>query len=262
MKKTLISTMLASFFILSTYTYADEVQPSDIKVESIRTTALKEHAFAKGLADGRVDKFKELRTTILSLKEQNDKVFNVAHLYSQVSSDNAENAMLQPAIVVTGEDMLQINQSGKNYSHAEVKFEILAPARFVTSQLNWQTFLVNDEDLLVGGPADDPLLSPRTEQEKALMKNMYDVAFREGRAQALNEYIARTETLTTLIVGMYNYHILRTKGIMKPVEIATGYTPVSGNKTQLQLSTRQANVNNDAEFNLNSNNYKAFIEKN
>lgn len=241
--------------------YASDSKSDEYKTESVRITALKEHAFAKGLAAGRMEKFKELRVTSISLKEFNDQAFQVAHLYSHVSSDNAENSMLQPPIIMSGEDMLQVNPTGQNYSHAEVKYEILAPARFVSSQLNWQTFIVSEDDMIYAGPADDPLLVARNEDETKLMSNMYNIAYREGQAQAFKEFEARVETLTTLITGMYQYHILREKKLIDPPEIATGYIPVSGNKTQLQLSNRIANVNSGAAFNMNTGAYKAFIEK-
>lgn len=67
----------------------------DQKVESVRTSALKEHAFSKGLADGRQQKFLELKNTVMQLKEyKSNKAFEVSHLYSQVSSNYAENPML------------------------------------------------------------------------------------------------------------------------------------------------------------------------
>lgn len=259
--KKIITILALAMSVSAIPAYAADAKTDDYKTESVRITALKEHAFAKGLAAGRMDKFKELRTTSLSLKEFNDQAFQVAHLYSHVSSDNAENSMLQPPIVLSGEDMLQVNPTGQNYSHAEVKYEILAPARFVSSQLNWQTFIVSEDDMIYSGPADDPLLVARTEEETKLMSNMYNVAYREGQAQAFKEFEARVDTLATLISGMYKYHILREKRLIDPPEIATGYVPVSGNKTQLQLSNRISNVNSGAAFNMNTGAYRAFIEK-
>lgn len=261
--KKLVSAIAISLSLSTTsyLVHAADKKTDEYKVESVRVTALKEHAFAKGLAEGRMDKFNELRRTVLGFKELNDQAFNVGHLYSHVSSDNSEDSMLQPPIILVGEDMLQVNPTGKNYTHAEVKYETLAPARFVSSQLNWATFLINDEDLVYAGPADDPLLSPRDEDERKLMAKMHAVSYKEGKDQAFKEYLARVETLTTLITGMYNYHILRTKNLIDPPQISRGYVPVSGNSTQLMLSNRQSNINQDAAFNLNPSNYRAFIER-
>lgn len=260
--KRLISIMALAFTTsMITNVQAAESKTDEYKVESVRITALKEHAFSKGLATGRINKFNELKNKVLSLKEFNNQAFQVSHLYSHVSSDDAEDSMLQPAIIMTGEDMLQVNPTGKNYTHAEAKYETLAPARFVSSQLDWKSFLISEEDLVYAGPADDPLLTPRNDTETKLMEKMYEVAYNEGRTQAFNEYVARIETLTTLITGMYNYHILRAKNMIDPPQISHGYVPVSGNSTQLLLSNRQSNINQDAAFNLNPNNYKAFVER-
>ena len=261
MNKKIIASILASVFLnLASFEVSAAESADTVKTESVRMTALKEHAFGKGLASGRANKFKDLKTTIMSLKEFNDQAFQVAHLYSQVSNRDEENSMLQPPVIMTGEDMLQINTNGKNYSHAEIKYEVLAPARFVSSQLNWQTFLVNDEDLIYAGPADDPLLVPKNDDERKIMQHMYNVAYNEGIVQAQKEFEARVDTLTALITGMYQYHILRAKNVISPPEVASGYVPVSGNSTQLLLSNRQLNLNKDASFNLNTEKYKAFVE--
>jgi hypothetical protein len=244
---------------------------------SIRLVALREFAFQKGIAEGRVSFFREKKIEQLSRKSELDAIYQVDHLYlrpektvalrnakgvienKQVIDPAYKSFLIQPPVILTGVDLYQVQTSGRSVDWSQVRYKTASQAMFVTAPIYWESFLTNDEDLIVQGPADDPLLRPRNLVEEQAMENFYQIAVAEGRAQALSEILARIKTLTTIIVGMNNYHILADKNVVSRPQVATGYIPVSGNKTQLTLSTFNAAISKDADFNLNTETYKSYV---
>lgn len=244
---------------------------------SVRMGALREFAIQKGIAEGRAAFFKEKKAEQLSRKAELDAIYQVDHLYLRpektISVKNAQGVMeskqvvdpayksflIQPPVILTGVDLYQLKTSGKAVDWSSIRYKTASQAMFVTAPIYWASFLTNDEDLLVQGPADDPLLRSRTPEEAQAMAHFYQVAVAEGRAQAQNEIVARVKTLTTIIIGMNNYHILAEKHVISRPQVATSYIPVSGNKTQLTLSTFNAAIAKEAEFNLNTESYKAYV---
>jgi hypothetical protein len=244
---------------------------------SVRMGALREFSIQKGIAEGRAAFFREKKAEQLARKAELDAIYQVDHLYLRpektVSIRNAQGVMeskqvidpayksflIQPPVILTGVDLYQLKTSGKSVDWSAIRYKTASEAMFVTAPIYWESFLTNDEDLMVQGPADDPLLRPRTPDEEQAMAHFYKIAIAEGRAQAQNEIVARVKTLTTIIVGMNNYHILADKHVISRPQVATGYIPVSGNKTQLTLSTFNAAIAKEAEFNLNPESYKSYV---
>lgn len=261
---------------------AESVTPQDktqtvAKEEQPRIAALREYSMGKGIAEGRRVQFQAIKADQLSRKSELDRLYQVDHLYVRPTKtvnrelENGSTAqkeiddpafkgfLIQPPVILTGTDLMQLQQSGKSIDWSQIRLQFAANAQFVTAPIHWETYLVNDEDLMRQGPPDDPLLRARNEDEQKLMDRYFQIAFDEGREQARAEVIARVKTLTTIIVGMTNYHVLASKNVVKKAQVATGYIPVDGNKTQLTLSTFNARVTQDAEFNLNPETYKAIV---
>lgn len=247
------------------------------KEEQPRIAALREYSIAKGIADGRRAQFQVMKADQLTRKSELDRLYQVDHLYvrptktvqrqlesgavvqKEVEDPAFKGFLIQPPVILTGTDLMQLQQSGKAIDWSQVRLQFATNAQFVTAPIHWETFLINDEDLMRQGPADDPLLRARNDEEQLIMNKYYQIAFDEGKEQARAEVVARVKTLTTIIVGMANYHVLASKNVVKKAQVATGYVPVDGNKTQLTLSTFNARVTQDAEFNLNPETYKAIV---
>lgn len=247
------------------------------KEEQPRIAALREYSIGKGIAEGRRVQFQAIKVDQLSRKSELDRLYQVDHLYvrptktvnrelengtttkKEIDDPAFKGFLIQPPVILTGTDLMQLQQSGKSIDWSQVRLQFAANAQFVTAPIHWETYLVNDEDLMRQGPPDDPLLRARNEEEQKVMDRYFQIAFDEGREQARAEVIARVKTLTTIIVGMTNYHVLASKNVVKKAQVATGYIPVDGNKTQLTLSTFNARVTQDAEFNLNPETYKAIV---
>lgn len=247
------------------------------KEEQPRIAALREYAIGKGIADGRRAQFQIMKADQLARKSELDRLYQVDHLYvrptktverqlesgaivhKEIDDPAFKGFLIQPPVILTGTDLMQLQQSGKAIDWSQVRLQFATNAQFVTAPIHWETFLVNDEDLMRQGPPDDPLLRSRNDEEQKIMDKYYQIAFDEGKEQARAEVVARVKTLTTIIVGMANYHVLASKNVVKKAQVATGYIPVDGNKTQLTLSTFNARVTQDAEFNLNPETYKAIV---
>lgn len=247
------------------------------KEEKPRIAALREYAIGKGIADGRRVQFQATKAAQLLRKTELDKLYQVDHLYirptklvdrvketgvvekKEVDDPAFKGFLIQPPVILTGTDLMQLQQSGKSIDWSQVRFQMAANAQFVTAPIHWQTFLINDEDVMLQGPPDDPILRARNEDEQKVIDKYYQIAFEEGKEQAKAEVVARVKTLTTIIVGMTNYHVLASKNVVKKAQVATGYVPIDGNKTQITLSTFNARITQDAEFNLNPESYKAVV---
>jgi hypothetical protein len=247
-----------------------EAETAAIQQESVRQVALREYAVSKGIADGRRVRFSEMQQTFQRTSTMLDQLYFVDNLYMQprkksgnsYKNDKAYNGFLiQPPIVLSGEDITQIGNSGKSKEHSSVRYLIAAEAQFVSAPLYWQTFLVSPDDLSMQGPADEAILQPRTDAEKLYMANLYQLGLQEGRSQADMEMQNRIKTLTTMIRGMRLGRIFMDKGMMTEPQVTTQYVPTSGNNTQLTLDTRVAKIVEASAFVLDPSQYKAFVEK-
>ena len=248
-------------------------------VSNIRMSALREFALTKGLAAGRLQSFTDAHQYFEANKRVFDTTYQVDHLYMQPrkrkyskdltgkESSRMENDpgfkgfLIQPPIVLIGEDLMQISNDGQKKESSKVRYGLAANAQFVSAPIYWHSFFVSPEDLLSQSPADDPLLQPRVEAERASMLNFYKVGYQEGQAQALSEVNTRITTLTTMITGMMFGRTLMEKNILEEPQISTQYIPVSGNKTLLTLDTSAATISVPAGFQLDPSKYKAIIHQ-
>jgi uncharacterized protein YfiM (DUF2279 family) len=219
-----------------------------------RLQSLREYSLSQGISDGRNVRFKEIREKLAKQKAELDVIYQVSNLY-------LENGFLQPPIILTGQNLYQQVKDGKAIDWSQIRYQIIAPARFVTQHLDWYTYLVSDEDLLNNKPAEDPVMTARNPEEDAVMKTMYKNGFVEGESQVDMEVQARIKSLTTMITGMMNYHILREKNIVSAPVVSKLYTPTSGNKTQLTLVGNSMEVSQDAGFNLDASTYRAYLDQ-
>ena len=247
--------------------------------QSARFSALREFALTKGIAEGRQQRFLEIHKYFEVNKRVLDAIYQVDHLYmqprklkttkdfagresSRLEDDTAFNGFLiQPPIILIGNDPMQIANGGQKMEKASVRYAIAANTQFVSGPLYWQTYLVAPEDLLSQSPPDDPLLQPRDEAERAMMFQFYQVGYNEGRAQATSEVETRTKTLTTMVGGMTYGRALMDKGILAEPMVSTQYVPVAGNKTLLTLNTNAATISVPAGFELDSSKYKAIVHQ-
>lgn len=245
----------------------------------VRISALREFALTKGLADGRQQKFQEIHQYFETNKRVLDALYQVDHLYMQPrkkktikdvtgketsrmeNDSNFNGFLIQPPIVIKGEDIMQIANGGQRKESSTIRYAIAANAQFVANPIYWQTFLVAPEDLFSQAPADDPLLQPRDENERTIMLNFYKVGYAEGQAQAVSEVQTRTKTLTTMVTGMHFGRVLMDKGVLTEPQVSTQYIPVSGNKTLLTLNTNSAYISVPSGFELDPSKYKVVIHQ-
>lgn len=276
MRKLLLCLMLASI-LPSTYAQNAEQRASTEKMyqqESVRNTALREYALAKGIADGRRARFQELYSHFEINSRLYDQLYHVDHLYMQpkkqknvngiirYEDDPAYNGFLiQPAIILTGTNIMQLANSGKSKERTSARYAIGAEAQFVSAPLYWKTFLISPDDLMQQGPADDPILQPRNEDEKAYMLKLYQIGMSEGNAQASMEVENRVKTLGTMISGMVIGRVLMDKNVLTMPKVTTEYIPVSGNNTLITFDTSAARIVEGSRFNLDASTYKAFVHQ-
>lgn len=248
------TTLLLGIFLIAAgvCTAADTTEPK--KTSPGREQLLIEHGLSTGIADGRVDRFNNLRYKLSLQKSDLDRIYQVSHLY-------LDDGKLQPPVIATSENIYQQMLDGKHIDISQVRYQIVAPARFVTSQIDWYTYLVSDDDVAATGQSDDILTSPKTESEAALLKKMYQTGYEEGASQVDIEVQSRIKALTTLVTGMANYHILRKMNVVQAPQVTRLHTPVRGNATQLVLASTTSDLSRDAEFNLNAGTYKAYLDK-
>ncbi|HEY6436742.1 MAG TPA: type IV secretory system conjugative DNA transfer family protein, partial [Ignavibacteriaceae bacterium] len=168
--------------VFSGFANADLAEPkkagSEVSTASTvaRMRSLGEFAFSVGIADGRKERWFDIRKKMAGMKGELDSLYQVSHLY-------LDNGDMQPPIILTGENLYQNHQNGKATDHAQVRYEILAPARFVSSQLDWYTYIVSDEDLIGNRPADDPFFQPKNAEEEMVMKKFFQNGYSEGANQ-------------------------------------------------------------------------------
>lgn len=225
-------------------------QPAKATSE-LRLQAIVESAWGQGVSAGRLARFKALRGLLDQQRSTLNKVYTVRQLY-------LENGLLQPPVILTAENLVQLDTNGKRVDWSQVRYTVAADARFVTRPLDWYTFLVDEADLVDATPPADPLLSPRTDAERQAVRAAEARGMQEGMAQADLEFQARTKMLTTLVTGMLNYHVLARRGVISPPKVAHDYQATNGNATQLTLGTRGMAVQAEATFEPDQQRYRAY----
>lgn len=273
MKKLIIPLLVSSLFnityaatekseVSSTKDVAKSTSNSELSAEErfekykkendIRVTAIKQFYMEKGLAEGRLQMFQTQQENLKALEPWLNKVYGVSHLYM-------DNGKLQPAVVLLGKQLFQMQPDGQKYDESRIRYQIAAKERYVTTQIDWKSFLISDEDLVYKGPSGESFLAPRNTSEEEVAKQFYLLGFNEGANQVQQEIDLRIKALTNIVVGMYNFYNVNTRGVLTMPEIVKSYTPVSGNQTQLTLSTETKEIASPSRFDLDANNYMAVI---
>lgn len=222
------------------------------KENDIRITAIKQFYMEKGLAEGRLQMFQTQQDNLKELEPLLNRIYKVSHLYM-------DNGKLQPPVILMGKQLFQMQPDGQRYDESRIRYQTAAKERYVTTQLDWKSFLISDDDLVYRGPSGESFLSPRNTNEEDVAKQFYLLGFNEGANQVQQELDLRIKALTNIIVGMYNFYNVSTRGLLTMPEIVKSYTPVTGNQTQLTLSTETKEIAVPARFDLDSNNYMAVV---
>lgn len=224
----------------------------DVEKNGMRSDAIRENAFMRGVAEGRLAGFNTQHALMVKLRSDLDRIYNVSNLY-------LENGTLQPPIILTGDNLFEMQGNGRGYKQVDNRREIVSPARYVTEQLNWETYLISEDDLALPDDYYDVSLKSRTKSEAEEEKKYYRLGLAEGRGQAFEEVKARIERLTAIVGGMrQGYKEMLAGSATAPVTVA-GYEPVAGNQTQIETGIRTKNIVQDAGFVLDVNAPRAFV---
>lgn len=223
-----------------------------IRRNNMRTDALRQNGYVRGVSEGRVAGFQEQHALFKTMQTDMDRIYNVSNLY-------LENGTLQPPIILTSDNLLEMDPNGRGYKRTRNRREIISDARYVTEKLNWETYLISEEDLMLPTDYYDLELKARDRGEAAEERQYYTMGFEEGKRQAYTEVEQRLEKLTIIVMGMRQGYREMLAGTVTVPQTATTYEPMAGNNRQIEVGIRTNQIVEDAAFVLDPNAGRVFV---
>ena len=219
---------------------------------SLRTGAIRENAFTRGVAEGRQLGFRTQQKMMEGIREDLDRIYDVSNLY-------LENGTLQPPVILTGDNLLEMAPDGRSYKHVGNRREIVSPARYVTEKLNWRSYLISESDLLLPDDYYDYSLKSKTSGEAEEEKRYYRLGLEEGKRQAYEEVADRVSKLTGIVLGMRQGYKEMMAGTATLPQTVSTYDPVAGGGNKIEVGVRRRSIASDASFVTDLDQGRAFI---
>lgn len=223
-----------------------------VQRNNMRMDAIRQNGYIRGVSEGRVAGFREQQSLFTAMRSDMDRIYNVSNLY-------LEDGTLQPPIILTSDNLLEMAPDGRSYKRTRNRREIISDARYVTEKLNWETYLVSEDDLTLPTDYFDSELKARDRAESSEERKFYKLGFEEGKQQASMEVEQRLDKLTTIVMGMRQGYKEMLAGTVTVPQTASEYEPMAGNGRQIEVGIRSNRIVEDAQFVLHPNAGKAFL---
>lgn len=219
------------------------------KTSKIREMALKETALSISAQAGLASRAKLIDEDLTKQTRYLDSVFNFNSLVLEHN--------ILPPVLLEGRNTLNLSDA-QTIRISDRTYKVSKQARFITTPPNWRQYLWMDYK-----EPDYPNISllPKNKQERKLWAFYVARGWRNGIEQAnviLEESVARIKEDFT---GMILYRKLLAMNMVSPPFVSHTDLGVTGDETEIHIDDRVLRITALPGLNVNSNEWRAAIEK-
>jgi len=218
-------------------------------VSALRIQILRETALSVGARGGLAYRTKQINKLLSSYDAQLARVFNFRGML-------LEHDVLPPVLVearnalsLTGNDIIRI---------ADVNYQILHQAKFVTSPPHWRDYLWMNYS---SPESPDKSLLPANKGEKIVWQKYIDEGWQAGLAQAESIFKENISRLQRDYTGMIRYRKLLAQQMVSPPYVASLDMGVTGNDSNLTVNDRMLRITAFPSFQTDGGQWKTEIQQ-
>ncbi len=198
-------------------------------VSLMRPNALREAAQLVTFQSAMAYRYKQL----LAETESHSRILDTAFDFSPLLMTQDDALILPPVLTRAGASM-RIEDT-KTATTAQTSYELLAPARYVSTVPNWRTFLMADSFPAPEKP--NPAVMPKNYKERLIWRAAVREAWAQGLSEADQLYADNVSRLVREYRGIMLYHLLSAQHLLSQVNTASASlgikTSDNGNKLHI-----------------------------
>lgn len=198
-------------------------------VNLMRPAAIREAAQTVTLQTAIAHRYKQLGAAT----EQHSAILDAAFDFSPLLMTHGDALIMPPLLTRAGASMRV--EDTATVTTAETTYELLAPARYVSTIPNWREFLMVDAFPAPEKP--NPAVMPKNDKERAIWRAAVREAWEQGVAEADQLYADNVARMAREYRGVMLYHLLTAQHLLSRVNTASAdlgmKTSDQGNKLNI-----------------------------
>lgn len=198
-------------------------------VNLMRPTAIREAAQTVTFQAAMSYRYKQLVASTEQHSAALDAVFNFGPLLMTQG-----DALILPPVLTRAGASMRI-EAGETATAAETSYELLAPARYVSTVPTWREFLMADAFPEPEKP--NPAVMPKNDKERAIWRAAVREAWARGLTEADHLYADNVSRMARQYRGIMLYHLLTAQHLLSRVNMASAEvgmkTSDNGNKLHI-----------------------------
>ena len=208
-----------------------------------------------GAQSGFSKRISELQDRVLVREKELDDIYDFSLLMKLDSGVSNDRYQLPPVLRIAES---RFTKSSDDFiTTSGVTYEIVRPAKLVSSPPNWRQFLIFKPNSEVRMPHQ--VLMPKNDEERELWAGWIQDGWVKGMEQADFEMTARISELGEVFVGMVKYARLVKQGVIRPAVVTESNQSIVGGGSQMVLDQTQIRISAPATMNTNTREWEAVV---
>ena len=217
-------------------------QPAKEKtaVKMLRPNAIREAAQLMGFQSGIAWRYGQLLAETENYSPVMDAAFNFAPLLLTQGE-----ALILPPQISSGGASMRIEDADTATS-AKTTYELLEPAKFISTVPMWREFLMADDFPKAEEP--NPAILPRDSNERAVWRKAIREAWNQGIAEADQLYADNVFRMARSYKGILLYHLLTARHLLSRVHTASANLGIRTQGNKLNIGQNVYRITAPARF--------------
>ena len=217
---------------------------SETAVSLMRPSAIREAAQTVTLQTAIAYRYKQL----LSATDSHSAILDAAFDFSPLLMTEGDALIMPPMLARSGASMRIENTD--TATAAKTTYELLAPAKYISTIPNWRIYLMVDDFPEPEKP--NPAVMPKNDAERALWRAAVREAWAQGVAEADQLYADNVSRMTRDYRGVMLYHLLTAQHLLSRVNTSSADLGMktSDNGNKLNIGQRVYRITTPSAFTI------------
>ncbi|MDL2268117.1 type IV secretion system DotC family protein [Desulfovibrio sp. OttesenSCG-928-G15] len=206
----------------------------------MRPAAIRESAQLVSFQTALAWRYKQL----VAATESHGPIMDTAFDFSPLVMTQGEALIMPPLLTRAGASMRI--EKPETATAAETTYELLEPARYVTTVPNWREFLMTD-----GFPEPEkpnPAVLPKNNDERAIWRAAVREAWAQGLAEADQLYADNVARMVRNYRGVMLYHLLTAQHLLSKVKTASADLGMHTSDNKLNIGQKVYRITSPSVF--------------
>ncbi len=211
-------------------------------VSLMRPTAIKEAAQLVTFQTAIAWRYKQL----VAATETHSAIMDTAFNFGPLLMTQGEALILPPVLTHSGASMRI--ESGETATAAATSYELLEPARYISTVPNWREFLMVDAFPEPEKP--NPAVMPKNDKERAIWRAAVREAWAQGLMEADQLFADNVSRMARQYRGVMLYHLLTAQHLLSKVSTASAAlgTKATDNGNKLHIGQKVYRITAPSAF--------------